>query len=103
MVYVDDTSPEGAKTLYGNNIPEEWKDPVLKDRAKKDFVFTRNDIFFYDNENFCNPSGINERITFSVDQLVPYQKNRDGCAKNRGEARSKVIKQGYFILLMKMK
>ena len=40
MVYVDDTSPEGAKTLYGNNIPEEWKDPVLNDRAKKDFIFT---------------------------------------------------------------
>ena len=96
MVYVDDTSPEGAKTLYGNNIPEEWKDPVLNDRAKKEFVFTRNDIFFYDNENFCNPSGINERITFSIDQLVPYQKNREGCAKNRGEARSKVVKQGYF-------
>ena len=50
MVYVDDTSPEGAKTLYGNDIPEEWKDPVLNDRAKKDFIFARNDIFFYDND-----------------------------------------------------
>ena len=96
MPYVDDTTPEGAKTLYGDNIPEEWKDPVFKNRAKKDFVFTRLDIFFYDNENYCNPPGINEKITFTIDKLQNYEKNRVGCAKIRGEARSKILTKGYF-------
>lgn len=96
MVFIDDTTPEGAKTLYGSNIPAEWKDPIHNDRAKKEFLFLRNDIYFYENENYCNPPGVTEKIVFSIDQLVKYESNKSGCAANRGEAQSKIIKKGYF-------
>ena len=47
MVFIDDSTPKGAKTLYesSDKIPEEWKDPIYKDRAKREFLFLRNDIF----------------------------------------------------------
>ena len=96
MVFIDDSTPEGAKTLHGNSIPEEWKDPINPNKAKRDFLFMRNDIYFYKNENYCNPPGADEKIIFSVDKLVEYQKNKPGCAKERGNAESKIIDKGYF-------
>ena len=94
MVFVDDSTPEGAKTLYGNNIPEDIKDPILGDRAKRNFIFMRNDIFFYDNKNYCNPPLINEKLLFSVDKLVAYENKN--CVDKRGQAKSKIHKQGFF-------
>ena len=96
LVFVDDTSPEGAKTLYGDNIPNEWKDPVLGDRAKKQFLFLRNDIYFYDNENYVNPPNVSEKIIFSIDKYIPYEKNKNGCVNNRGQASSTISHKGYF-------
>ena len=75
MVYVDDTTPEGAKTLYGDNIDNtEIRDPILKNVAKKEFGFVRIDIFFYDNINYHNPSGVDKNTFITVDQLQEYQK-----------------------------
>ena len=98
MVFIDDSTPEGAKTLYGSseNIPKEWKDPIYNDRAKREFLFLRNDIYFYENENYCNPPGVTEKIVFSVDKLVEYKSHKSGCKSKRGEARSQIIKDGYF-------
>ena len=99
MVYIDDTTPEGAKALYGENLEklqEEWKDPIYNDRAKKDFIFVRNDIYFYDNKNYLNPTGVTEHIVFSVDKLVAYEKNKGDCVTKRGDAKSQIIYKGYF-------
>ena len=96
MVFIDDTTPEGAATLWGKKIDEEWKDPILNDRAKKEFLFLRNDIYFYENENYCNPPGVTEKIVFSVDKYAKYEKNKSGCAQKRGDAKSEVIEYGYF-------
>ena len=98
MVFIDDSTPEGAKALYGSSdkIPEEWKDPIYNDRAKKEFLFLRNDIYFYENENYCNPPGVTEKIVFSIDKLVEYKNNKEGCKSKRGEASSQIIKEGYF-------
>ena len=96
IVFVDDTSPKGAKTLYGDNIPTELRDPVWKDRAKKEFLFLRNDVYFYDNENYVNPPGINEKIIFSLDNFIAYEKNKNGCVKSKSEAQSKKVYEGYF-------
>jgi len=98
MVYVDDSTPAGMKTLYTNfnNIPSEWKDTVKNDRAKKEFVFTRSDLYFYDNENYVNPEKISEKVVFSLDKYKAYQKNKSGCKTKRGDARSEVVENGYF-------
>ena len=93
MAFVDDSTPNGAKTL--NIIGDINKiDPILKDRAKKDYIFLRNDIFFYDNINYVNPKGINENTFFSVDKLIPY--NKENCKSKRENAESTLYKKGYF-------
>ena len=99
MVFIDDSTPEGAITLYGeyDKIPKEWKDTYLKDRAKREFIFTRSDIYFYNNENYVNPPKIDDYVIFSVDKFIPYQKNKDGCIKERSiDAKSKKVFEGYF-------
>ena len=98
MVFIDDSTPEGATTLYKtfNNIPEDWKDKVLNDRAKKEFIFTRSDLYFYENENYANPPNITEKIVFSIDKYKSYKKNKVNCTDVRGEARSEVLVGGYF-------
>jgi hypothetical protein len=80
MVFIDDFTPEGTKTLYGDSskIPEEWKDPIYNDNAQKEFLFLRNDIYFYENENYANPPNVNEKIVFSIDKIVQYKSNKEG-------------------------
>ena len=94
MVFIDDSTPEGTKTLYGSSdkIPKEWS--FGGDRAKREFLFTRSDIYFYENENYANPPKITEKVIFSVDKFKKYENKN--CVKNRGEARSKVLEAGYF-------
>ena len=97
MVYIDDSTPEGAKALYGETIPDEIRDPVLNDRAKKDFIFIRQDIFFNIDDNyFYNPPGVNDKILFSVDKLIQYDKNNKNCVENKYKTIAKILHQGYF-------
>ena len=98
MVFIDDSTPEGTTTLHKGftNIPSEWKDNELKNRARKEFIFTRSDIYFYENENYANPPNITEKIIFSVDKRVPYVQNKYKCVKKRGDARSQIISKGFF-------
>ena len=95
MVFVDDSTPEGYATLYKNkNVEADWK--YDGKTAKREFLFTRSDIYFYDNENYVNPPDTNEKVVFSVDKKVAYVKNKSGCVTERGEARSKIIEKGFF-------
>ena len=98
MVFIDDFTPEGTKTLYGDSskIPEEWKDPIYNDNAQKEFLFLKNDIYFYENENYANPPNVNEKIVFSIDKIVQYKSNKEGWKSKRGEAKSQIIYKGYF-------
>ena len=95
MVFIDDSKIEGAKALYANTaMGNEWKING-ESRAKREFIFTRLDIYFYDNENYVNPPKITEKVVFSVDKLVPYE-SKTNCVEKRGEAESKIITKGYF-------
>ena len=95
MIFIDDSTPQGYKTLYKNgDAPQEWS--FNGDRAKREFIFTRQDIYFYENENYVNPPKISEKIVFSLDKYKKYAKNQNGCVNERGEARSKIIEKGYF-------
>ena len=95
MVFVDDSTPEGTITLHGSpeKIPKDWN--FGGKYAKREFLFTRSDIYFYDNENYVNPPGVSEKIIFSVDKYIKYE-SKSNCVKNRGDARSIVIEPGYF-------
>ena len=98
MVYVDDSTPEGTKTLYSKyeSMNSDWKDTTKGDRAKREFIFTRSDIYFYENENYVNPEHITEKIVFSLDKYKSYVKNKEKCKEERGQARSTVVETGYF-------
>ena len=96
MVFIDTTTPEGAKTLYNGEIPTDLLDPIYKERTKTDFLFTRLDILFYDNKNFVNPPNITEKLVFSVDKFKEYKKNDNNCVADRGKAYSSIIEEGYF-------
>ena len=98
MVFVDDTTPEGAKTLYGDKMPDDKIDPILKDRAKIELLFMRQDLYFYDDKenNYVYPAGINKRIAFSLDRLVPYGK-KEKCIENFGDnGRGNILTPGFY-------
>ena len=98
MVFVDDSTPEGAQTLYKtfDNIPDVWKDKFKGDRAKREFIFTRSDIYFYDNENYVNPPKITDKVVLSVDKYRPYDPKNTNCVEERGYAIGKINEYGYF-------
>ena len=95
MVYVDDTTPEGAKTLYGDSINEEIKDPILTNVAKIEYAFARIDIFFYDNINYHNPPEVDKNTFITIDKLKKYQKNKENCAWTRDLCKNYKIYEGY--------
>ena len=95
MAFVDTSTPEGAQAIYNGKIPEKIMDPVYKDRTKKDLLYARLDIYFYENENYCNPRNITENDIFSVDRYKAYNPTSN-CVKNRGEAESKILEKGFF-------
>lgn len=100
MVYVDDSTPAGTIRLHENynSISDEWKNKIKGDRARREFIFTRSDIYFYDNENYVNPETGEkniEKIIFSLDKYKSYP-NPGSCVEKRGQARSKVDQKGYF-------
>ena len=95
MAFVDTSTPEGAQVIYKGEIPKDILDPVHKDRTKKDFLYARLDIYFYENENYCNPRNITENDIFSVDRYKAYNP-ASNCNKTRGEAKSKILEKGYF-------
>ena len=99
MAFIDTTTPEGAQTIYKGNIPKDLVDPKYNDRTKIDFLFSRLDIFFYDNKNYYNPPEIlenPEKYVFSVDKYREYKKNSFNCTNVRGKARSVIAEEGYF-------
>ena len=75
MVFIDDFTPEGSINLHKSfdNIPDEWKDNYKKDRARREFIFTRTDIYFYNNTNYVNPAKLyDDFLIFSLDKLEQY-------------------------------
>ena len=95
MAFVDDTTPEGANTLYNGEMNSDLLDPIYKDRAKKDFLFSRLDIYFYKNKNYFYPPGVSDKLVMSIDKYAKYEKNKNGCAEKFGQASSK-RENGYF-------
>ncbi len=95
LAFIDDTTPNGAKALYGNTIDGDIIDPVLNDRAKTEFIFIRQDLYYYDEKNYIYPEGINNTIIFSLDRLKKYE-NKKNCKKKYENIVSETIEEGYY-------
>ena len=65
FVFIDTSKPDGAKTFYDDNIPEEEQDPADPFRAKINVVFSRADFHFKYNPNYQLPKNVNDILAFS--------------------------------------
>ena len=95
MVFIDTSTPEGAYNYYRGKIPNDILDPIYEDRTKRDFLYSRLDIYFYDNPNYCNPPGISEKHVISIDKYETYQQ-KPNCSDIRGEITVKPKEPGFF-------
>ncbi|MCQ2816191.1 MAG: hypothetical protein MJ252_02885 [archaeon] len=93
MVFVDTRKEEGFSYFYGNNIPDAVEDKAHKGIQKMTVMFSRNDIYFYDNNDYQHPENITYKHIISIDKFQkPPESN---CSKAFG-APSYVMNQGYF-------
>lgn len=95
-LFINTSSVEGAEIYYENNIPEEKKDPNNEGIAKTKVNFLRNDIFFYNNNDYQNPKGINNKILFSVDNYDIPEKNISGSTDNIKNFSPYIMKKGHY-------
>jgi len=84
LAYLDTTKENGAQSYYGGNIPNEMNNGNV---AKKQLIFARNDIYFYDNANYPLPEGVSDPdVFFSIDRFNPAT-----CGNEKG-----IVNEGYF-------
>lgn len=93
MVFVDTATPEGANSYYPNGIPEGIKNLKKEYVAKKEFLWTRNDVYFYNDKNYILPENVNYTHVFSIDR---YPSWNGTCIPKFGDARAQIMVQGYF-------
>ena len=94
MPYVDTTKEAGAKLYYGDTIPPDIADPSNPKRAKKNLIFSRNDVYFYDSSgDYQMPTGIDETFVISIDK---YPHSERPCETTFGKADVVQQKNGTF-------
>ncbi|MCQ2819574.1 MAG: hypothetical protein MJ252_20110, partial [archaeon] len=92
--FADTATSVGAQTVYENDgIPEDWKNPNKPGVARKEFLFVRNDIYFYESDNYMLPDGINYTHILTVDK---YKKYSGECDTQFGFAKANVTEPGYY-------
>ncbi|MCQ2817170.1 MAG: hypothetical protein MJ252_07885, partial [archaeon] len=92
--FADTATALGATTIYANDgIPEDWKNPNKPGQARKEFVFARNDIYFYENDNYMLPDGMNYTHILTLDK---YKKYSGECDTQFGFAKANISVAGYY-------
>jgi len=95
LVFVDTAKEKGANTLYPDGIPENVKNPNKPTVAKKEFIFIRNDVYFYSASDYLMPENINYTHVISIDRYPSYT---GPCVEKFGDARAVKEKPGYFTI-----
>ena len=93
MPFINTATEEGAKAQYGNNIPPDIADPDHPTQTKRKFAWVRNDIYFFNNEEYQLPSGIDESVLISVDN---YTAPPIGTSSSYGKEKANIQVKGYF-------
>ena len=70
-LFINTATEKGAKTLYGDEIPTELKDPYNDKRTKTQYAFIRVDTYFYNSEygQYQIPDGFNHKVLISLDHF----------------------------------
>ena len=96
-LFINTAKEEGAKALYGDNIPEEIKDPHNNKKAKVHYAFIRLDTYFYPSDHglYQLPSGFNDSILISVDKY-----NQESLTTSKGKTladiKRQVVQAGHY-------
>jgi len=70
MVWVDDTTAEGAEFIYHGTFPDGVKNPnAAADVAKINYLWCRQDIYFYDVNLYPRPDNVSADDIFTMDKI----------------------------------
>ena len=100
MVFVDTSTVEGAANQYKKtdsdqlDLDDNDKNPDNTNTEKIELFFSRNDIFFYENDNYQLPKGMNLNYVLSVDDYKPVKEFDK--VETFGESKSKKIIDGEY-------
>ena len=89
LIFIDVSKERGANIQYNGDLTKckTGKDEN-RNSCKYDFIWMRNDFFFYDNSEYLNPKGIKKKIIFTIDKY--------SNENNLINSESSIIKQGIF-------
>ena len=89
LIFIDTSKERGANIQYNGDLSKckTGKDE-RRNACKYDFIWMRNDFFFYDNSKYLNPKGIKKKIILTIDK---YPNDNDLI-----NSESSIIKQGIF-------
>ena len=89
LVFIDVSKEKGAEIQYNGDLSKckTGKDEI-RNACKYDFVWMRNDLFFYDNSEYFNPKGIKKKILLTIDKYA-----NENILIN---SKSPIIKEGSF-------
>jgi len=73
MAFLDVSTVEGAKTMWGDNIPSDQKMASDNTRGKRRIIFVRHDIFWW--RKYLMPFGLGEGDRNTYISLDKYDKN----------------------------
>jgi len=76
MAFLDVSTPEGAKTYWGDEIPNDEKMASDPTRGKRRVLFVRHDIYFY--KKYIMPLGLGDSFRSRFLSLDKYDKNDVG-------------------------
>ena len=96
-LFINTATEEGAKALYGNNIPEDLKDPYNEKRTKVQYAFIRVDTYFYNSihDQYQLPEGFNNSILISIDE---FDQSSLGEPKGEvlGDRKPTIVNKGHY-------
>ena len=93
LAFVNTNKPEGAAAIFPNGIPNDQKSASFPTTRKRELIWARNDIYFYNTDEMVLPDKINYTHVISVDR---YAKPTKPCVNTFGNSKSYIMQQGYF-------
>ena len=96
-LFINSATEEGAKALYGDNIPEDLKDPYNDKRTKVQYAFIRVDTYFYNSihDQYQLPNGFDNSILISIDE---FDQSSLGEPKGEvlGDRKPTIVNKGHY-------
>ena len=95
-LFINTATEAGAKAMFGDTIPEEYKDPYHPNRAKVQYAFIRVDTYFYNSihEQYQLPDGFNNSILISIDKFNQAGVPKEG--KVLGDRKPFIVNEGHY-------